>query len=77
MPKQHKNYRLPAETLTQIDELSVIWQGLRPASSADVIAECVKRIHAEHINRAPWARGRKPEIAASRRRRSPSLTTDR
>ncbi len=44
-------FRLSPETDRQIAELAARWMGLTPPSRADVVAECVKRVHLEETKK--------------------------
>ena len=57
----HKTYRLAPETLRQIADLSRLWGTVQMVSPPNVIAECVKRVHA-----AEFAQ-RKPKQSATKR----------
>jgi hypothetical protein len=48
---EQKAMRLTWATVQQARELAELWGPVKPLSLADVVAECIRRIHAQEVRK--------------------------
>jgi hypothetical protein len=48
---EQKAVRLTPLTVQQADNLAKLWGPVKPLSLADVVAECIRRIHAQEARK--------------------------